>query len=629
MDRPHATPPSTTADASASPAPADVRRWVRAGSIAVSGAGFLAGLAAWWWDAADLAAALWSSGSLVVLAVLLGEIVISLRRGEVGLDLVAALAMGSSLAVGETLAAAVIALMYAGGQALEAFAEGRAARDMNALLGRVPRTAIVHRDGALTSIPIEDIVPGDRLLIRVGDVVPADGTAEGGPALLDQSAITGESLPVSIRGGAPVLSGSTNVGTPFDLVASETAARSTYAGIVRLVEEATRSSAPITRLADRFAILFTLATLVIAGLAWWLSGDPVRAVAVLVVATPCPLILAVPVAIVAGISRSARIGVLVKGGSALETLGRVETLVIDKTGTLTHGSAVLAEIAVAPGWTEDDVLRLAATLDQASAHVVARALVDEAHRRGLVLSRPDAARESPGDGVEGIVEGVPVRVGGRRFVTTGAEDPHRLAAGSALPGSIGVSVAAGGTVVGTIHMRDGLRDGVGATLAGLRDLGIRRIVLATGDRKDIAEAVAGPLGLDAVIADLTPEGKIDLVRREKAAAAIMMVGDGVNDAPALVEADLGVAMGAKGAAAAAEAADVVLLRDSLDGLGDAVRIARRARAIALQSVSVGLGLSLLGMLAAAAGYLPPLYGALFQEAIDVAVILNALRALRD
>ncbi|WP_224006982.1 heavy metal translocating P-type ATPase [Aureimonas sp. SA4125] len=596
--------------------------------IACAVTGLAGGTAAYFLGAPDTASLIWSVGVVPVLAILLWEIVVSLRRGDVGLDLVAALSMTAALLVGETLAAAVVALMYASGQALEAYAAGRASREMNALLDRVPRTATRYSGDTLQTIPISDVAVGDRLLVHLGDVLPVDGTVVGS-ALLDEAPLTGESLPVTRRDGEAAMSGSTNVGAAFDLLASEPAARSTYAGIVRLVEEATKAQAPMTRLADRYALGFMAATLGLAAFAWWISGDAVRAVAVLVVATPCPLILAVPVAIVAGISRAARVGVLVKGGAALETLGRIRTLVVDKTGTLTHGSAAVSQIVATPGWTEAEILRLAASLDQASQHAVARAVVTAAAERGLVLDLPTETREVPGEGVEGRIAGRLLRVGGKGFVSNAMSDDDRATLMAAVPaGALTVALSVDGAFAGLVLMRDALRADVSGTLARMRTLGVTRIVLATGDRKDVAVAITENLGIDDIAADLGPEDKIALVRREKARAPVMMVGDGVNDAPALVEADLGIAMGAKGAAASAEAADVILLRDSLDGLGEAMAIGQRSRAIALQSVLAGIGLSGIGMVAAALGYLPPVQGALLQEAIDVAVILNALRALR-
>jgi heavy metal translocating P-type ATPase len=598
-------------------------------TIVVASAGLVAGGIAYLTARPELASLLWSAGAAPVLFLLILQILDHLRRGDVGLDLVAALAMGAALSIGEALAAAVVALMYAGGQALERFAEGRAGRDMNALLDRVPRAATRYSGEGLETVPISTITVGDRLLVKLGDVLPVDGVVSG-TALLDQAALTGESLPVRRRDGDAAMSGSSNVGPAFDLVASETAARSTYAGIVKLVDAALRSQAPMARLADRYALGFMLVTLVLAASAWWFSGDATRAVAVLVVATPCPLILAVPVAIVAGISRAARFGVLVKGGGALETLGSIRTLVIDKTGTLTHGRAAVTEILPANGFAAEEILRLAASLDQTSQHAVARAIVAAAEERQLAVEMPRDSAELAGDGVEGRIGESLVRVGGKGFVAAGLPPEEAALLDQAVqPGSLTVAVSVDGRLAGTILMRDGLRQGVDAVFGRLRANGIRRIVLATGDRRDVALAVTEGLAIDDIISDLVPAAKIDVVRREKRAATVMMVGDGVNDAPALVEADLGIAMGAKGAAASAEAADIILLRDNLDGLADAMEIGRRSRRIALQSVCVGIGLSTLGMLAAAGGYLPPVGGALMQEAIDVAVILNALRALRN
>ena len=356
-------------------------------SVAIPAIGLAAGLAAWAFGHPITADILWAVATVPVVLVLAAEIVVSLRHGQVGLDIVALLSMAGALALEEPLAGVVVALMYSGGQFLEGYASRRARREMTALLERAPKFALRHEDGDLQQVPIEALMPGDRVLVRRGEVVPADGAvAEGGDAVLDQSALTGEPLPVRLEAGGEAMSGATNAGEAFDLIVGRPAAESTYAGIVRLVEEAARSRAPMVRLADRFAIVFLVATLAIAGAAWLASGDPVRWLAVMVVATPCPLILAVPVAIIAGVSRAARIGVLIKGGGGLEVLANVRTLIIDKTGTLTHGQASLSAIHALNGFSEDDVLRLAASLDQASNHVVATALVAAARGRGLTLT---------------------------------------------------------------------------------------------------------------------------------------------------------------------------------------------------------------------------------------------------
>ncbi len=589
--------------------------------------GLVSGLVLLLSERPDLAKIAWTAGVVPVLAALCVEIVRSLGQGEVGLDIVAALSMSAALLFGETLAAAVVALMYSGGTFLESFARGRARRDMSDLLSRVPRTATRHRNGSLDEVPLDDIAPGDMLLIRQGDVAPVDGTVESVGAMLDQSALTGESMPARLKHGQEVMSGSTNAGEAFDLRVTRRAADSTYAGIVRLVEAAQKSKAPMARLADRYSLLFLAVTIALATAAWWFTGDPIRAVAVLVVATPCPLILAVPVALVAGLSRAAHFGVLIKGAKPLEALARIKTLILDKTGTLTDGQPQIVSIDRHGGMSEDEVLYFAAALDQASKHPIAQAIAASAHARGIALPIPENVVETPGEGVAGTVDGRKVVVGGAGFVASqaGVADPESAVVEA---GSVVVSVAVDGRLMGHLVMADALRAGTGDLLAGLRSLGIYRILLATGDRRAVADAVTKGLGLDALRADLTPDQKVLLVLAERKNGPVMMVGDGVNDAPALAAADIGVAMGARGAAASAEAADVVLLVDHLDRLLPGIEIAQRSRRIAVESVVVGIGLSVLGMIAAAFGYLTPVQGALLQEVIDVAVILNALRALR-
>lgn len=595
--------------------------------LSVALAGLAGGLVFWWLGDGTLATLVWRIGVVPVLAALLFEIVRSLLKGEVGLDIVAALSMSAALATGETLAAAVVAVMYAGGSFLESYAEGRARRAMHELLARVPRHATRHRNGGLEQVALDDVAPGDRLLIRQGDVVPVDGTVISETAFVDTSALTGESLPVRMAHGASAMSGSTNAGEAFDLLATRIARDSTYAGIVRLVEAAQQSKAPMSRLADRWSLGFLAVTVALAGATWWLTGDPIRAVAVLVVATPCPLILAVPVALVAGLSRAATYGVLIKGAKFLESMARIETLVLDKTGTLTEGRPQIARIESKRGLKESELLRLAAALDQASQHPIAQAIVAEARARALVLPVPTEISEFPGEGVSGMVDGREVVVGGDGFVSRHAGHPPGAHVATSA-GSVLVAVAVDGHLAGYIHMADSLRTGAGRVLSALRRNGVRRILLATGDRRDVAEQVAASLKLDGLHANLTPDQKVLLVLSERKNGPVMMVGDGVNDAPALASADVGVAMGARGAAASVEAADVVLLVDHIDRLVPGLEIARGARRIALESVSVGIGLSLVGMVAASLGYLTPVQGALLQEAIDVAVILNALRVLR-
>lgn len=602
-------------------------RW-RLSLLAFSGAGLALGFGATLLDRPRLPDWIWGAAIVPVLATLLVQIAANLRQGNVGLDLIAALAMAGSIAFGETLAGIVVALMYSGGQFLESYAEGRARREMTALLGRVPKTALRHTGGSLEEVPLEAIAPGDRVLIRTGEVVPADGSVVSESAVLDQSPLTGESLPVQRLAGDAVLSGSVNLGATFDLLVTRLPSESTYAGIVRLVAVAQQIKAPMVRMADRYAIWFLGITICLAIGAWYRSDDPVRALAVLVVATPCPLILAIPVAIISGVSRIARFGVLVKGGAALEALASVQIIVIDKTGTLTEGRARLVAIEPAGDFPPVESLRLAATLDLASNHVVAAALVAAAERQGLKLGKPTEVWETPGVGIEGVVDGKHVIVGGTSFVSErlGNSSSNQLAAPRPEDG-FSVTVAVDGAVASHLILSDGIRSDVPMALDRFRSSGVVKIVLASGDRQEIANSVGSRLDIDEVHGELTPQDKVAIILRERKNGLVMMVGDGVNDAPALAAANVGVALGARGAAASSEIADVVLLIDRIDRLADAIDISKRSRRIALESAFVGIGLSLIAMVVAAAGYLPPVQGALFQELIDVGVVLNALRAL--
>ena len=533
------------------------------------------------------------------------------------------------MAVRELLAAAVIAVMLASGRALEAWAAERAQRDLHALLARAPRTARRYRGTSLETVPITEIASGDLLMVAPGEVVPADGMVTTGPATLDESALTGEALPVERLPGDTVRSGVLNAGGPFDLRATTNAADGTYAGIIRLVRQAQTSQAPFVRLADRYALLFLPLTLVVAGAAWAVGG-PVRAVAVLVVATPCPLILAAPVALVSGLSAAARRGVVVKDGGVLERLAECTTLLVDKTGTLTAGQPAVTGIVPAGSVPPDEILRLAASVDQVSGHVLAGAVVRAAAERKCQLVLPENVTEVAGQGIAGTVSGRHVVLGRAEWAGVRGEPPwvEKVRRRARLDGVLTVFVAADHEPAGALLLEDRIRPDARSTIRALRRGGIKRIVLATGDRADVAVAVGAITGVDQVFAGLTPAGKLNLVRREQRQASVIMTGDGINDAPALALADVGVAMGARGSTASSEAADAVLSVDRLSRLGDVATLARRARRIARQSVLAGMGMSVAAMGAAAAGLLPAVWGALLQEAIDVAVILNALRALR-
>jgi heavy metal translocating P-type ATPase len=600
-------------------------------AMAAAAAALLAGAAAWLLGAPHLAARLWAAGVLPALLLLTIEVARQLSRIEPGVDLIAGLAMGGALALGEDLAGVVIALMFTGGNVLEEFARRRANRELTALMARRPRTAHREIDGALEDLPVEQVAVGDTLLVKSGEVLPVDGRLLDAAASLDESALTGEALPVEFRQGAALRSGTVNAGPPFRLRADTTAAGSTYADVVRLVEAAQEQKAPFVRLADRWSLAFLGLTLLIAGLAWLVSGDPVRALAVLVVATPCPLILAAPVAVVAGISAAARQGALVKGGGALETLARARTVMLDKTGTLTTGVARLIGVEARDAIAAERLLVLAASLEQVSQHVLAGSVTAAARDRGLELTMPEGVSEAPGAGIEGVVAGSRVRLGGLDWVWPESPPPwaEALVRRARADGTSTVFLAVDGRSAGALLLADEIRREAPRALRSLHRAGIARVVMLSGDRRDVAETVAAALGVDAVLADRSPQDKVDAVRAERAEGVTVMVGDGLNDAPALAAADVGVAMGARGAGAASEAADVVLLVDRLDALATAILVSRRARRIALESVLAGMALSTLGMMAAAAGWLPPVAGALMQELIDVAVILNALRALGD
>jgi heavy metal translocating P-type ATPase len=599
--------------------------------LTVTSVGLVVGGLAWLAGASWVADGGWLASAAFGLGYALWSAVDGIRHGRLGVDIIALLALAGAIAVREFLAAAVISVMLASGRALEAWAAQRARQDLSALLDRAPRTARRYRDGSVEVVPLDDVAAGDVLLVASGDVVPVDGSVASGVAVLDESALTGEARPVERRTGDRARSGVVNVGDPFDLRASDTAAASTYAGIIRLVGEAAESQAPFVRLADRYAMWFLPLTLAVAAVGWALGG-PSRAVAVLVVATPCPLILAAPVAYVSGLSAAARRGVVVKSGGMLERLARCTTLIIDKTGTLTAGQPEVTAITAANPdvLAAEEILSLAASLDQVSGHVLAGAVVRAAAGHDCRLTQPANVTEVPGQGIAGTVGSHEVKLGRAQWAgavetATWVRAARRR---SRLDGALTVFAAVDGRPAGVLLLEDRLRPDARQTIRTVRRGGISRIVLATGDRADAAGAVGALAGADAVIADLTPADKLDVVRREQRRAPVIMTGDGINDAPALALADVGIAMGARGASASSEAADAVLTVDELGRLGEVAAIARRTRRIAMQSVLGGMGLSLVAMGAAAAGLLPAVWGALLQEAIDVVAILNALRALR-
>jgi heavy metal translocating P-type ATPase len=599
------------------------------GAIASGGALYLLG-------ASSTAHELWRA----VVALLAAELTIEVGRTVViehslGVDTIALVAMVGALALGQELAGVVIGLMFSGGAALEAVASRHARRELTALIQRAPKVAHLKIGDDLREVSVEQVQVGDVVVVRAGEVVPVDGTVISAEAVLDTSTLSGEPLPEAMKFGMAVLSGSANAGAPFDIRANRPARESAYAALVRLVEQAQTQRAPLVRMADRYAGFFLPATLLVAGLAWLLSGDPVRGLAVVVVATPCPLILAAPIALVSGLSRAARAGVIVKGAGAIETLGEARTVLFDKTGTLTVGTPDVREIIPRDGREPGELLRLAASVDRLSAHVLGEALVSAARDAAIELTMPTDVHEEPGQGIEGSVERQRVLVGSRAFMRSRGIPADELASsnlvGTRGSGEAHVVVASDRHVAGVIVMADELRPDAEHIVERLRAEGIRHVAMTSGDRRSVAERVGRELGVDRVYADQSPQDKLEVVRRVRAdpdLRPVIMVGDGINDAPALAIADLGIAMGAAGATVSSETADAVIMVDRIDRVADAVHFGRRALRIARQSVLAGMGLSLAAMGVAAAGYLPPLAGALFQEVIDLAVILNALRALR-
>jgi heavy metal translocating P-type ATPase len=606
-------------------------RLFRKALIAIAVGALVAGLVAWARGRTDVAGWIWAAGTAPVALGLLVSMIRDFLAGRAGVDAVAFVSMSASLVLGENLAGIVVAVMYAGGNVLEDFAVARAERNLTALVDRAPRVAHRRCDHVIDDVPVDTVAVGDTVLVRAGEVIPIDGIVVGSAAMIDEAVLTGEPLPVLRQPGEAVHSGTVNSGESFELHATALAGESTYAGIVRMASAAQTAKAPFIRLADRYALLLLPLTLIVAGAAWFFSGDPVRGLAVLVAATPCPLILAAPVAFIAGIAQAARSGILIKGGRPLEALARAHTVMFDKTGTLTVGGARLTAIETAPGERADEVLRLAGSLEQASHHVVASAIVEAARARGLALSVPSAVQETMGSGLEGTVDGETVRAGSHNLVC-GSQRPEEWAVRAlrraAWRSALSVFVSRNGTPIGALLLGDELRRETPRAIQSLRAAGVKRIVMVTGDRADTAETIAAALDLDAVLSDREPSDKVDAVAAEHKLHPTLMVGDGINDAPALAAADVGIAMGARGASASSEAADIVILPDRLDRVSDAVQIAKRARGIAVQSIVAGLSLSGIAMAAAAVGLITPVAGALIQEAIDVAVILNALRALR-
>ncbi|MGI9226134.1 MAG: heavy metal translocating P-type ATPase [Candidatus Nanopelagicaceae bacterium] len=563
----------------------------------------------------------WAIGGFVGLIPSIKWVIDELKDKQMGSDVLAIFSIVGALAIKEFFAASVISFMLASGRALESWAEGRADSALKSLIDRMPKLANrITSSGSLEVISVENVQADDRLIVKSGEIVPVDGIAQES-CYLDQSALTGEPLPVLLNKFDPVISGTINAGNTFEMLATGNVSQSTYSGIVTMVRNSRAESSPNIRLANKWALRFVPITIFMALITYLLSGDATRTVAVLVVATPCPLILAVPIALVAGMSRATKSGAVIKGGAILEKLSRAEVVLLDKTGTVTHGGPVITEISSIPGLSTEYVLQIAASLDQYSPHVVAKSLVDEAKRREIKLLTASDVIEEHGKEVSGLVAGKKVRVGAA---------PDSLPNWARLEQPLLVALHVDEELIAMFGLEDPIRMESRRTVDELHRLGVREIVMITGDKEDTARAVASELGINRVIANSTPETKLNTVHeyRNKVTGTVLVIGDGINDAPALAASDVGIAMGARGASAASEAADVVIIEDSIDRVTSAIALAKLSHRKALQASVSGMALALLAMTAAAFNHLTPSEGAIVQELIDLLAIMWALTTLR-
>lgn len=577
----------------------------------------------------------WATTLSTILLVLLGAPIVAgtlrrVRARRFATDLVATLAILGALAFGETLAGLIVVLMQTGGEALERYAQGRASRALHDLEQAAPRRAHVIRGAIVADIEATEIVVGDSVLIRPGEMVPCDGLVVEGRSHLDTSQLTGEPVPRAVLAGATVMSGSLNVDGALTVRATAEAGASQYARIVQLVREAQASKAPLQRLADRYAVWFTPFIVLVCAVTFLVTDDVQRVLAVLMVATPCPLILAAPVAFIGGINLAARQRIIIRSGAALEQAAAVSTVVFDKTGTITIGVPTVSAVVAEPGIDRGEVLRLAASVERSSGHLLARAVVSAAESAGLGIAVAEDVVEASGEGVTGIVDGRQVVIGARTFVAARHPDAIAGFTSEAAGSGLRAYVLVGGRPAGVIEFADQVRPEIASVLTELRQEGVGRMLLLSGDAIAHTRAIAAQIGISEVHGELLPGDKVDIVRSliGMNAGKVLMLGDGTNDAPALGTADVGVAMAGHGGGITAEAADIVLLADEPRGVVEAIRIGRRTMRIARQSIVVGLGLSAVGMVLASIGLITPIAAALFQEGVDVAVIVNALRASR-
>ncbi|AWZ39163.1 heavy metal translocating P-type ATPase [Ligilactobacillus murinus] len=558
------------------------------------------------------------TGTLIALS-MLKEMIKTLRSGSYGVDLLAITAVAATLAVGQYWAAMIVLIMLVGGDSLEDYASKKAHTELKALLDNSPQTAHKVVADKLIDIKVDEANIGDQLVVKPGETVPVDGHIIKGSSMFDESSLTGESRPITKNVSDTVYSGSINGDSAITMTVDKLAKDSQYQRLIQLVKQADSTPAHFVRMADRYAVPFTGIAFVIAGIAWFVSKDPVRFAEVLVVASPCPLILAAPVALVSGMSRSSRNGIVVKTGSVLEKMATAKTAAFDKTGTITSGRLFVDQIKPVAGTTKEELLSYAASAERSSGHILARSLLNYAVKHDVNLLEVQQLSEVTGNGVTAQIAGQTIKVGKASFVAPTAQVAETT--------QTCVYISLNDQYIGTITFIDKLRLEAAQTMQTLRDHGVKHLMMLTGDQQAIAQTIAKEVGIDDVRAKLLPEEKIKALKAvPESEHPVIMVGDGVNDAPSLTVADVGIAMGAHGATAASESADVVILKDDLLKVAKAVEIAQDTLRIARQAVLIGIFICVFLMLVASTGLIPAIVGAMFQEVIDTVSILWGLRA---
>lgn len=546
-----------------------------------------------------------------------------LRDGKYGIDILALTAIISGVLLHEYWAAVIIVLMLTGGEALEDYAENRAKKELTALMDNAPKKAHLLKNGKESDVTVAKINIGDMLLVKTGEIVPVDGIITEGRSSFDESSLTGESLPIDKKPGDTVMSGSVNQQSAITIKATATAKDSQYEQIIKLVQNAASTESPFVRLTDRYAVPFTLLSFAIAGGVWAYSGDANRFLQVIVVATPCPLLLAAPIALISGMSRSAKHGIIIKNGSSLEKLANVKTIGFDKTGTLTYGAPKVENITVFKPFKKDEVLQIAASVEKNSSHILAKSVVEYAERKKLQTLKTAKVHEELGMGLTASVKGRSVLIGKKDFLVSSGIDISGSANNTLANTASYISID--GQLAGVITFTDEIRKETKNMLAALKKLGIKHTLMVSGDNRKVANTVAKKLGISQVIAEALPGDKVRAVEEVKD-KPIAFVGDGVNDAPVLTASDVGIALGAKGSTAASQSADVVIMLDDINKVAEGVSIAKRTFSIARQAILIGIGMSIILQIIFATGRFKAVYGAFLQEVVDVVVILIALRA---